>query len=312
MIHIACAADENYLPHCAAMLHSVLDKHPPKDLAVHFLQTPVMADNVLQPLADMVTAQGGAFHTHRIPDDWVAGLPRLERIPPAMWYRIFLPQLLPDCSRVLYLDCDTLLMDNMTPLWETPLEGYHLAAVANVLEPAMQHWPQQLGLPADQPYFNSGVLLLNLDSMREHQLTRKLLDYGRKQGGNLRWPDQDALNAILGGRCKWLHPRWNCQNSLFYYPRSSEVFGEQTVREAVRSPGILHFEGHHIVKPWHCLSKHPYRKHYFQHRRATPWPTVELQDATLFNRVLRLLPASLMFMVYKRVVRLRRKLGFDT
>lgn len=311
-MQIACAADENYLPHCAAMLHSVLVCHADQGVTVHFLHDPTLAPNAIQPLEKMVVGQGGSFHAHLIPDAWIDGLPRLARIPPVMWYRIFLPRLLPLQQRVLYLDCDTLVMGDLDPLWTTALEGYAVAAVANVLEPAMQHWPQKLGLPVGQPYFNSGVLLLNLDSMREHQLTRRLLDYGREQGGNLRWPDQDALNVVLGGSCKWQHPRWNCQNSLFYYAHSNEVFGAQSVREAVEHPAILHFEGHHVVKPWHSLSKHPYRKHYFQHRRATPWPKVQLQDATLFNRVLRLLPANVIFLVLHRLYSLRRRLGHPT
>lgn len=311
-MHVACAADENYLPHCAAMLHSVLVRHSAQGVTVHFLHASGMAAETVQPLADMVVGQGGGFHAHPIPDAWIDGLPRLARIPPVMWYRIFLPQLLPEQDRVLYLDCDTLLVDDLDPLWTTLLEGYSVAAVANVLEPAMQSWPHQLGLPPEQCYFNSGVLLLNLDNMREHQLTRQLLAYGRDQRNLLRWPDQDALNAVLGGHCKWLHPRWNCQNSLFYYPHSREVFGAEKVQAAVEKPAILHFEGYHIVKPWHCLSKHPYRKRYLAHRQKTPWSKVELQEATLFNQVLRLLPANGIFMVLKWRYRLRRKLGLAT
>lgn len=309
MMHIACAADVTYLPHCAAMLHSVLCRHAQHGVSVHFLHAPQMGESSLQPLAEMVSSQGGKFHAYPIPDDWIQGLPRLERIPAVMWYRIFLPQLLPEAERVLYLDCDTLLLDDLTPLWTTSLEGYDLAAVANVLEPAMHHWPRELGLPEGQPYLNSGVLLMNLEAMRTTDATGQLLAYGREHGDRLRWPDQDAFNAVLSKRCKWLHPRWNCQNSLFYYPRSIEVFGAQAVHEAVTRPGILHFEGHHVVKPWHCLSKHPYRRHYFEHRRQTPWPKVTLLEASLFNRLLRLLPAPAIFAVLKWKYRLRKKLG---
>lgn len=179
MMHIASAADENYLPHCAAMLHSVLERHAGQGVTVHFLHAPTMETTAIEPVADMVAALGGEFYAHPIPDAWVDGLPQLSRIPAIMWYRIFLPQLLPQQDRVLYLDCDTLLVDDLMALWQTELEGYHLGAVANVLEPGLQDWPRQLGLPPEQPYFNSGVLLLNLSSMRQHDLTPNLFDYGK-------------------------------------------------------------------------------------------------------------------------------------
>lgn len=296
-----------YLPHCAAMLHSVFAHRQGQQCQVHFLHGPELPVAELQPLAEMVERLGGTFVAHFIPAAWVEGLPRLSQIPAVMWYRVYLPQLLPAQTRVLYLDCDTVVMDDLASLWQTPLDGLYLAAVANVLEERVKDWPQALGLPPQAFYFNSGVLLFNLDQMRTDGMTEKLVAFGREQAARLRWPDQDALNAVLGRQCQFVHPRWNCQNSLFYYPRSREVFGAAQVREAIRQPGIVHFEGGNIVKPWHYLSKHPYRRAYLEHRRQTPWPQVEFQDRTVFNALLRLLPTSWAFVVRKYAYRLLYK-----
>jgi lipopolysaccharide biosynthesis glycosyltransferase len=134
------------------------------------------------------------------------------------------------------------------------------------------------------------VLLFNLDEMRDAGCTDAIVAYARDRV--LRWPDQDALNVVLGGRCVALHPRWNCMNSLFMLPEASAVFGSAVVHAARAEPAIVHFEGPAVTKPWHYLSKHPYRRSYEGHREATPWPDVDVGGRTLVNRVLRPLPAA--------------------
>jgi len=306
-IQVACAADAAYLPHCAAMLHSLLARHATAH--VHFLHSEAACPDGLSALASMVGRQGGRFTSHPIPAETLDGLPRLRDIPPLMWYRIRLPELLPALDRVLYLDADMLVVDDLTPLWQTQLAGYYLAAVSNVMEPYARDWPDALGLARAEDYFNSGLLLLNLDAMRRDDMPARLAAYGREAGKRLRWPDQDALNALLAHRRLPLHPRWNCQNSLFYYPRARDVFGADAVAEAVRNPAIVHFEGGGVVKPWHYLSRHPYRRHYVEHRRATPWPEIRLEGATPFNRLLRPLPTRWAIAVLKARYRARRYLA---
>lgn len=306
-LHVACAADPAYLPHCAAMLHSLLDRHP--DTRVHFLHGPETPGETLTPLAEMVAGQGGELCAHRIPPDWIDGLPRLRAIPPLMWYRIYLPDLLPELDRVLYLDCDMLVVGDLTPLWRTGLDGHYLAAVSNVLERDARDWPRELGLERAGDYFNSGLLLLNLAALRRDGMPARLAAFGRESGRRLRWPDQDALNALLARRRLPLHPRWNCQNSLFYYPEARRTFGADAIAEAVSDPAILHFEGGGIVKPWHYLSRHPYRARYLEHRRATPWPEVVPEGRTALNRLLRPLPTPWTIAIHKARHRLRRRLG---
>jgi lipopolysaccharide biosynthesis glycosyltransferase len=308
-LQVACVADEKYLPHCAAMLHSLLQFHP--DALVNYLHGPGLSGASFAPIASMVACSGGTFTAHEVPDTAINGLQRLREIPPIMWYRVYLPDLLPETDRVLYLDVDTLIVDDLTELWNTDLQDRYLAAVSNTLPPESRGWPRRLGIPAEQGYFNSGVLLLNLEMMRRNQMTERLIAYGRNPGLRLAWPDQDALNKLMGHRRVSLHPRWNCQNSLFYYRWGEEIFGRRAAREALGSPAILHFEGAQVVKPWHYLSKHPHRKKYIEHRTATAWPTVELEGKTTLNRFLRLLPmrATIRILATSFKVRMRfRKL----
>ncbi len=306
VMHIACAADEPYIGHCAAMLDSLFVHNRDDEIQVHYLHAPEFSSACRAQLRALVDGLGGRIEFLEIGDSAVSGLPTMDRIPRAMWYRIFLPELLPDLDRILYLDADTLVVDRLAPLWETPLDGRYVGAVSNVFEPQYADRPRRLGLPNTQEYFNSGVLLFNLDAMRAGGCTKRIVDFARAE--DLLWPDQDALNVVLGARRESLHPRWNCMNSLFLFPQAREVFGVQRLREACRNPGIVHFEGPELAKPWHYLSKHPYRRSYEEHRSRTPWPDVVVEGRTWPNRLLRPLPARVAIATQVRWARLRPRL----
>jgi lipopolysaccharide biosynthesis glycosyltransferase len=272
---------------------------------VHLLHGPDLPAACRHDLQAFVARTGGTLVRHEIPDEDVAGLPRMGRIPPVMWYRVFLPDLLPGLDRILYLDADTLVVADPTELWDTELDSALIAAVDNVLEPEFADHPRDIGLDPGQRYFNSGVLLFNLAAMRDEDCTRRIVEHAR--GTPLLWPDQDALNVVLGARRVVLHPRWNCMNSMMLLPYARDVFPSEVLDAARRDPGIVHFEGPELAKPWHHLSKHPYRSAYMAHRAATPWPDIEIEGRTLVNRVLRPLPTwtTIRLLVRARTARAR-------
>nr|MBV6630670.1 glycosyltransferase family 8 protein [Oceanococcus sp. HetDA_MAG_MS8] len=301
---LACATDANYLPPCAAMIHSVLSNSPSHRVRVHLLHTPDVSPEDVSRLAEMIEFSGGSLHTYVASSDRLKGLPRLRFIPALMWYRIYLPELLSGIEKVLYLDCDALVTSDLTPVWQMSLEDYYLAAVDNVLPKSMASWSVKLGLMPGQRYFNSGVLLLNLELMRADGVVADLAAFGRARAAELAWPDQDALNKVLGGRRLALHPRWNCQNSFFFWPqRAREVLGESALREAVDAPGIVHFEGPGHAKPWHVMCQHPYTSEFRESWSSTPWCRTPWIGNTGLVRAVRCLPPSWQFPVYKRMAR---------
>jgi lipopolysaccharide biosynthesis glycosyltransferase len=273
-LELACAADRAYVPHTAAMLHSVLEHRGALDVRVHFLHGPVLPRRTKRRLARMVERLGGAIDFLEIPDQRVEGLPTFFGITRTMWYRIYLPELLPDVARVLYLDGDILAMDSLEPLWAVELGDHLVAAVTNVFlqDPVARSRPAALGLPGIEAYFNSGVLLLSLEEMRRDGTTAKVRAYAVSH--ELLFPDQDALNAVMGDRRLRLHPRWNAMNSILQFPWAHEVLDPEQIEEARRRPGLRHFEGGTVNKPWHRDCDQAMREVYFRHRAQTPWPRV--------------------------------------
>lgn len=255
------------------MLHSLVTRGGGSAIHVHYLHGLAFPARSARRIAGMAERLGAAITLHRIEPGRVAGLSVLDEFTPAMWYRVLLPELLPDVERALYLDVDTLVLDAIAPLWDIPLGGASVAAVTNVLLDKHRHRPGSLGLPPEQPYFNSGVLLMDLERMRRGHAAEAIRSAARAGGSAFEWPDQDALNVVLGAGHVVLPPRWNAMNSL-WLREAADVFGSAELHDARERPAIRHFEGPGDNKPWHAACARPHAGRWVAHRRRTPWPWI--------------------------------------
>jgi cephalosporin hydroxylase/lipopolysaccharide biosynthesis glycosyltransferase len=275
-VTIACAVEgEDYVQHCAAMLHSALSAHREAELRIHYLHGRDTGEAGRRQLRQMVTGLGGEIVFHSIPRRWIRGLPLRGFTGRATWYRFFLPELLPAVDRIVYLDTDLIVLDTLAPLLALSLEGNLLGAVTNVFQANDRGRGAWLGLPGDEAYFNAGVLAMDLGAMRREHTGETLLRWARANARTYPWRDQDALNAVLHDRRLALHPRWNCMNSIMEFPAAVDVFGEPAVREAREHPAVRHFEGPGANKPWDPRSAPEAQRLYDAHRAHTPWPEVQ-------------------------------------
>ena len=149
-------------------------------------------------------------------------------------------------DKVLYLDIDTIVLKDLSELYNTDLqetycgvvEDYHLIHFANL--------NQKLGLTH---YFNSGVLLLNTKKIREENLCSKMLKTYIDNGANFYHHDQDVLNLVFNDNITILHPQYNWMISNLDYPHFLiEKFYKITREECnTDNLAIIHFVR---LKPW--------------------------------------------------------------
>ncbi|MBV8952355.1 MAG: glycosyltransferase family 8 protein [Actinobacteria bacterium] len=308
-VHIALATDTAYLPWAAVSVLSCQRATSPCRVHVHVLHEGDLTSDAQRAFASMVSHECGEVSFHMVEGS------RLDAVPSkgpelggkTSWIRITLADLLPDLDRIVYLDADTLTVQSVEPLWTEPLGDAGVAAVANVVEPARRGHVADLGIEPTQ-YFNAGVLVMNLQLMRDENTYERVLDCVGERGKELSWYDQDALNLVFAGRWHALHPRWNTQNSLWYWRAwACEVFGERAVHEALSDPAVVHFEGPSIVKPWHYLCQHPFRRHYRDVLQMTPWRDAPLLERTAATRVIRRLPQGAQLPAYGRLQAFRTR-----
>ncbi|MBB5753989.1 glycosyltransferase [Prosthecomicrobium pneumaticum] len=182
--------------------------------------------------------------------DRVADTPlRSPHLSRAAYARLFLPDLLPDRKRVLWLDADTIVLSDLRPLWEVDLGGRLVAAVPDDF--ILGHELAATGCrPGD--YVNSGVMVMDLEAWRRSGAARRALAMLADPTHNAE--DQSIINGILRGEVHRLGRCWNFHVNRFHeYPRHLRP----------RAPAIVHFCGQ--AKPWR--EETPFR---FVFRRFLP------------------------------------------
>jgi lipopolysaccharide biosynthesis glycosyltransferase len=300
---VALAIDANYLPWAATLVSSTLAANPGEAVAIHILHDGSVTDADQARMQSLAANGPSTVSFLGVEPGRLTPLPSTSAFGPIVWLRFLIPELLPEARRVLYLDSDTFVASALRPLWETDLGESPLGAVANVVEPDMRDHVASLCVAYPGGFFNSGVLLLDLDRMRAEGAADALLGFAHDHRDSLLWPDQDALNSVFDRRWFPLDPRWNAQNSFWvWHDWSAEVFDEVTLEQAMAHPGIRHFEGPSVAKPWHYLCPYPGQREYRAALAATPWAGTPPIDRTIATRLIRHLPEGLRMPAYRRLI----------
>lgn len=254
-IHLLSTIDTGYEVPFRVTLQSLLD-HLEAPVSV---QWHVIGSGLSPRVRAAIEAQAGGhpvtLNWYETPESPVDELPVRGRFVPHVYTRIIAPQLLPaSIDRFLYLDGDLLLMDSISTLWETDLEGAVIGAVQDMAVPWVSSAMgigtyRELGFDTRDPYFNAGVYLVDLAAWRKHDTGQRAIDYIKRHGDSINLLDQEALNAALHGRWKQLDLRWNLIAGLAgrrHY--TLEGVDPDMYHQAIEHPGIVHFAG--LLKPW--------------------------------------------------------------
>lgn len=206
----------------------------------------------------------------------------------AAYYRILLPTVLPSLSKILYLDCDILVLKDISPLFDIDMTHYAVAAVEDILKLEEEH-RLQLNLSYADGYFNSGVMMVNLDYWREHDGEYRLLEFSKRKR-QVFFHDQDALNHVFRKQWFQLSPQWNR-----LYPAIYPTMRFHSICDAddFDNPKIVHFWGY--IKPWYNINwlfGNKYRRLYYSYLSRTEWAEM---------KPVRYLDKNNWFMVYRHL-----------
>lgn len=248
LIHLLTTLNEGYLPQLQVMLTSLAMSNPKETFALTLLHSGI-PEKKLQGVAKQCEAYGYSFFPAKVEDALFGKAPVTKQYPKEMYYRLLAPHLLPKhIKRVLYLDPDTLIINPIRPLWETDLQGNLFAAAAHTGKTELANSVNQMRLGTEHDYYNSGVLLMDLERGRKEISPEQLFRYVEQHSKELILPDQDILNALYGEKTLPLEDAiWNydARNYSSYLLRSGGVYDMQWV---MQHTAILHFCGRE--KPW--------------------------------------------------------------
>lgn len=187
--------------------------------------------------------------------------------------RLLMTKFLPESiNKILYLDGDTIVRKSLASLWDTDLGNYTLGAA---MEPtANSKRRESLGI-GGKPYYNAGVLLVNLTNWRKSKAEKRILDYCASNSSRLFANDQDAINVVLKDEILALSPSYNFSNVFIYYPfrileaLMPEFCSKDEFQEIKNNPNIIHYLGEE--RPWRKGNTHAFRLDYDYYLGKTPW-----------------------------------------
>lgn len=219
-----------------------------------------------------------AIHVYQVNDAFISHLPVLKHIPLPMYFRLFMPFILKDRNKVLYLDSDVICLNNISELIHLDMNHYPAAVIPDIPRTAIKQ-SKRLNLESES-YFNSGVILINVEEWLKQTITEQVLSTLSESSTHFFFPDQDALNLVLEGKKITLDRKWNC----ILENESGEDIPDDTI--------FLHCTAR--PKPWEvaCDKKSQAYRLYSQYESLSPWRGLPLlqpsipSDARIYARKL--------------------------
>ena len=191
----------------------------------------------------------------------------IPKLPRALWARLYLPSLVTDADRAVFLDIDVAVVGDLSPMWLLPLSGHAVGAVHDLVPGAEGQLRNRY--PQMQSYLNAGVMAIDVAAWRSGRIAERVTEWILSDGRKTYFPDQDALNVVLmdqQGAPLWqrLDPIWNTITTT-----RSMVWASGEPRSVpLEEVRLRHFAG--SFKPWNSVDL-PLHEVFDEHLAAVPF-----------------------------------------
>ena len=247
-INILVTLDRNYIPQLRVLLTSLYINHPGQQFDIYLLHSNI-PDADISKLSDELKRLQFELIPVRASDDVFDGAQISDRYPKEMYYRLLAAVYLPkSLDKILYLDPDILIINPLYELWSADISQHLFAAASHTGKTNIANDVNHIRLNIDNDYYNSGVLLMNLEACRREIDPKDVFDYVGEHSGELFLPDQDVLNALYGDRILPIDDIiWNYDARKYsnYMMRSG---GTADTEWVMAHTAVMHYCGRE--KPW--------------------------------------------------------------
>lgn len=248
--------DNGYVRHMCVTILSILDKNPNEDICFHLITYDLSLEN-RKYLSSLLSKKHATMMIYDVDICELRGFSIGKstgnpNISYATYLRLFISGLLPiDVHKVLYLDCDIVVVDKLQDLWNKDISEYCVAAVDDY-GIAQEKGALRMGIESGYKYFNAGVLLINLQKLRDMNFMKMVQDFLVTDGYRILMHDQDILNGLLYKQRMPLEERWNMMRNT----------------DNTTDYSIIHYAG---LKPWFIECPHPLKHIYYHYLAMTKW-----------------------------------------
>ena len=258
IIPIFFATDDNYVPFLAVSIKSLLDNASKEYFYnIHILTDGISEENKRELQKHMSVNSKLIFddvsnHVSRIKSRLDATL--RDYYTASIFYRLFIAALYPEYKKAIYLDCDITVIDDISKMYQIDLGDNIFGVVTDDVIASVEQFKvyarEGVGVD-DNKYFNSGVLLMNLEKYREEKIKERFVYLLVKYNFETAAPDQDYLNVLCKDKVLYLEKGWDRMSTDENYDGDLH---------------IIHYNN--FRKPWY-YDNVPYEKYFWEYAPKT-------------------------------------------
>lgn len=254
-IPVVTASNNNFAIMAAAFLKSIeTNCATPEKYVIYLLADKISASNK-EKLRSSTTLELVFIDISNEILDKIELPNKVDYLPKTAYFRLMIPEIFQDFSKVIYLDIDVLVLADLKNLWDIDMEG-KLALASQCFYAAHHRGLDNfkiMGIDITSPYFNSGMLVIDVQKWREENIRGKVNEVLNTKLNLAKAMDEEGLNVVLHGKWKPIDQRWN-------YPPH--------IADEDNMPFILHFIGYKpIFSDYH--DKH--QNLFYAYLKGTAW-----------------------------------------
>lgn len=275
-ISLVVASDNFYAVLIAALLKSIEVNHKtPEHIDFHIIDDGISSESK-KKLCSVVDSEMISVIWHKSKDIIPESLSipvDTSSFPLTTYLRIFAPHAVgDDVKRIIYLDVDTILEDDISKLWYQDIGDNTIGSVQDIVLTVDCEWSgipnyKQLGFDPKTKYFNAGVLLVDTVKWRSQNISEKIISTLIEQRDHVRLADQYGLNVVFVNKWYQLDPKWN-----WYASKDND------------NASLVHFLD---IKPiFDSYRSNPvFKDRFFKYLSMTPWKDYKVISGK--NRLIR-------------------------
>lgn len=245
-MNILVTLDGNYREQLVVMVYSLLKSNKKIIFNIYVMNSSLTEDD-FKYFSKHLNGDRIKIFDIKIDDSMLCGAPITDRYPREMYYRIFAAKYLPnDVDKIIYLDPDLVVINSLEELYNMNMGDYFFAAATHVYGPINLFNKIRLQMKEDF-YINSGVMLMNLKELRQHQNVKDVFKFIKKYKNFLILPDQDVISGLYSSKILPLDPYvYNMTEKLFTFKRFNMFHVD--MKWIKKNTAIIHYCGRN--KPW--------------------------------------------------------------
>lgn len=261
-MNILVTLNSNYLIHLCVMLKSLMVSNPNGNFDLYVAHSS-LTDEDFAKIDKSIDTDRVTVHSIEVDPELLKDAPMLKRTSKETYYRLLITDYLPEAvDRILYIDPDTVVINDMSEFYNINFNGNVLAAASHTdffrefFNKIRFHYPK------GHRYFNAGVIMFNVKKMRELITTKDIFDYIRKYEKWLFLADQDVLNGMFNAKTLFVDECiYNLDEKTVSFNKNKVVDLDWVRKNAV----IVHFNG--VYKPWKPNYKGILAPLYFEYKQ---------------------------------------------